>query len=77
MSNGGFTDENGVRPRSGYHYKLPVWEVLNEVDFEHNMTPEQYTERYDAIVSAIHAVSPETKFMGLALAMPGTSPELI
>ena len=71
---GGFTDENGVRHESGYHYKLPVWEVLNEVDFEHSMTPQQYTERYDAIVSAIHKVSPETKFVGLALAMPGLSP---
>jgi hypothetical protein len=72
--NGGFTDENGVRHESGYHYKLPVWEVLNEVDFEHKMTPQQYAERYDAIVSAIHKVSPDTKFVGLALAMPGLSP---
>ncbi len=71
---GGFTDENGVLHKSGYHYKLPVWEVLNEIDFEHKMTPEQYTERYDAIVSAIHVVSPETKFVGLALAMPGVNP---
>ncbi|MGA7342147.1 MAG: glycosyl hydrolase family 39 [Terracidiphilus sp.] len=73
--NGGFTDENGVRHESGYHYKAPWWEVLNEVDFEHTMTPQLYTERYDAIVSAIHAVSPETKFVGLALAMPGREPE--
>ncbi len=72
--NGGFTDENGVPHNSGYRYKLPYWEVLNEVDFEHTMTPQQYTERYDAIVSAIHAVSPETKFVGLALAMPSHSP---
>jgi hypothetical protein len=69
--NGGFTDELGVRHMSGYHYKLGWWEVLNEVDFEHSTTPEQYTERYDAIVSAIHRVSPETKFVGLALAAPG------
>jgi len=68
--NGGFTDENGVRHESGYHYKFPVWEVLNEVDYEHNMTPEQYTARYDAIVEGIRRVSPETKFMGLALAGP-------
>jgi hypothetical protein len=72
--NGGFTDENGVRHESGYHYKLPMWEVLNEADFEHNMTPEQYTARYDMIVSAIHEVSPETKFVGLAMAMPSLSP---
>ncbi len=71
---GGFTDENGVRRESGYHYKIPIWEVLNEVDFEHKMTPEQYTVLYDAIVSAIHKVSPKTKFMGLALATPSASP---
>lgn len=71
---GGFTDENGKRHDSGYHYKFPIWEVLNEVDFEHETTPEQYTERYDAIVAAIHNVSPETKFMGLALAQPQLDP---
>jgi hypothetical protein len=68
---GGFTDENGVRHESGYHYKLPWWEVLNEVDYEHSSTPEQYTERYDSIVTAIRNVSPQTKFVGLALAEPG------
>jgi hypothetical protein len=72
--NGGFTDENGLRHESGYHYKLPWWEVLNEVESEHRMTPEQYTARYDAIVTAIHAVSPETKFVGLALADPSHNP---
>jgi len=71
---GGFTDENGKRHDSGYYYKVPVWEVLNEPEFEHKTTPEQYTERYDAIVSAIHKVSPETKFMGMALAMPSNVP---
>jgi hypothetical protein len=72
--NGGFTDENGVRHESGYHYKLPVWEVLNEPEFEHAMTPEEYTARYDAIVEGIHRVSPETKFMGMALAAPRDNP---
>ena len=72
--NGGFTDENGARHESGYHYKFPVWEVLNEVDFEHSMTPEQYAARYDAIVEAIHRVSPDTKFMGMALAAPSANP---
>jgi hypothetical protein len=73
--NGGFTDENSVHHDSGYHYKLPVWEVLNEPDYEHSMTPQQYTARYDTIVSAIHQVSPETKFVGLALAAPSLNPE--
>lgn len=72
---GGFTDENGKRHESGYHYSFPYWEVLNEVEMEHNTTPEQYTHRYDAIVSAIHQVSPRTKFMGLALAFPGNEPQ--
>jgi hypothetical protein len=73
--NGGFTDENGVRHESGYHYKFPVWEVLNEVDSEHSMTPENYTKGYDAIVEAIHRVSPETKLMGLAISSPNDHPE--
>lgn len=71
---GGFTDENGKFRASSHHYSLPIWEVLNEVDFEHKTTPEQYTARYDAIVSAIHAVSPKTKFMGQALADPSADP---
>ena len=57
---GGFTDENGKFHASTHHYKFPLWEVFNEVDFEHNTTPEQYTARYDAVVRAIHAVSPDT-----------------
>ena len=69
-TNGGFVDENGKQHTSGYHYKFPYWEVLNEVDFEHSTTPELYTKRYDAIVAAIHKVSPDTKFVGLALAQP-------
>lgn len=65
---GGFQDELGARHESGHHYEIAWWEVLNEADAEHNTTPQQYTERYDAIVSAIHEVSPQTKFVGLALA---------
>jgi hypothetical protein len=45
------------------------------VDFEHKMTPEQYTQRYDAIVEGIHRASPDTKFMGMALAMPSLTPQ--
>jgi len=72
---GGFTDELGVRHDSGHHYKIPIWEVLNEPEFEHNTTPQQYTERYDAIVQGIRKVSPDTKFMGMALAMPSLVPD--
>jgi hypothetical protein len=67
---GGFTDENGQVHTSGYHYSIPYWEIFNEIEGEHHMTPQQYTARYDAVVQAIHAVSPETKFVGLALENP-------
>src|SRR5208283_437925 len=53
---GGFTDEYGKRHESGHHYKIDYWEVLNEVDYEHQMTPETYTHVYDAIVTAVHRV---------------------
>lgn len=72
--NGGFTDEFGARHDSGHHFKIPYWEVLNEVDFEHKMTPQQYTLCYDAIVSGIRAVAPQMKFVGLALAAPSDNP---
>jgi len=65
---GGFIDEFGQYHKSGYHYEIPYWEVFNEPDFEHSNTPETYTQKYDAMVTAIHKVSPNTKFVGLALA---------
>jgi hypothetical protein len=74
--NGGFTDEMGKRHESGHHYKIPYWEVLNEVDFEHKMSPETYTLVYDAIVSGIKAVAPQMKFVGLALAAPSDNPHI-
>ena len=70
---GGFTDEYGKRHDSGHHYKIPYWEVLNEVDSEHRMSPQTYTRVYDAIVSSIRRVEPQMKFVGVALA--GTSPD--
>ena len=70
---GGFTDELGHYHASGYHYDLPWWEVLNEVQLEHQMTPQEYVTCYDAIVAAVHKVSPRTKFIGLALASMGAS----
>jgi hypothetical protein len=64
---GGFTDEYGQRHESGHHYKIDWWEVLNEVDSEHSMTPQTYTRVYDAIVEAVHRVDPQIKFVGMAL----------
>lgn len=65
---GGFTDELGTYHKSGYHYDIPYWEVLNEVEFEHSMTPQSYTKIYDAIVGALKPVLPKAKFVGMALA---------
>jgi len=66
---GGFTDEDGRRHASGHHYKIDSWEVLNEIDLEHQMSPQTYTRVYDAIVSAIHKVAPHIKFVGVALSV--------
>jgi len=74
---GGFTDEYGQRHDSGHHYDIAYWEVLNEVDFEHKMTPEFYTHLYDAIVQAIHAVDPKIRFVALALAAPSKNPKFL
>ncbi len=72
---GGFTDRQGKEHRSDFHFRIPYWEVFNEPDIEHETSPEDYTARYDAVVAAIHAVSPETKFVGLGLAFPSRFPE--
>jgi hypothetical protein len=67
---GGFTDEYGKWHESGHHYKNDYWEVLNEIEGEHQMPPETYTRVYDAIVAAIRQVQPQMKFVGLAVAWP-------
>lgn len=72
---GGFRDELGHWRRSGYHYRIQYWEVLNEVDFEHRMSPRFYTRLYDRITAAIHRVNPGIHFIGAALAMPSLNPE--
>jgi hypothetical protein len=69
-TSGGFTDEFGRRHESGYHYSIPYWEVLNEIDFEHRMSAETYTRLYDEVALAMKKVQPDMKFVGLALAIP-------
>jgi hypothetical protein len=73
---GGFTDELGKFHPSGHHYDMHYWEVFNEVDGEHEPTPEQYVERYDAIVSAVRKVAPDMKFVALALSDPEGAPRM-
>ena len=74
---GGFTDELGQKHESGYHYSIPYWEVLNEVDSEHQTSAETYTKLYDSVVEAMRAVEPKTKFVGMALAAPSQNAKFI
>lgn len=71
---GGFTDEAGKFHNSGHNYKIAYWEVLNEPDLEHNISPQLYTKMYDAIVTELKKVSPETKYVGITIAY-NTNPE--
>lgn len=66
---GGFTDELGKFHKSDYHYKFPYWEVLNEPDLEHKISPQLYTKMYDAIVGELKKIAPETKFVGISVAL--------
>ena len=61
---GGFTDEIGKEHRSGYHFKIDYWGILNETRYENNLTVEQYTVLYDAVVEAIRKIDPGVQFMG-------------
>ena len=67
---GGFTDEFAKFHKSSHSYKFDYWEVLNEPDLEHKMTPETYTKIYDAVVAAVRKVQPQMKFVAIALAFP-------
>jgi hypothetical protein len=68
---GGFKDEYGNWHASDHHYKFDYWEVLNEVEYEHKMTPQLYTVIYDAIVTELHKIDPEMKFVGMGLGPSG------
>lgn len=59
---GGFTDELGHYHRSGHHYKIDYWGVLNEPDFENHLNVQQYTRVYDAVTAAIHRIDPHVQF---------------
>uniref|UniRef100_A0A0G4F5U3 Glycoside hydrolase family 42 N-terminal domain-containing protein n=1 Tax=Chromera velia CCMP2878 TaxID=1169474 RepID=A0A0G4F5U3_9ALVE len=64
---GGFFDECGEWHESGHHYPLAVWEVLNEPDIEHDLSPELYNEIYDAVVTRLAPLLPDTSFLGVSL----------
>ena len=72
---GGLTDEYGKWHESGHHYKIAYWELLNEIEFEHNWTPQAYTKLYDIVTAAMLKADPDLKFMALALGAPSQHPE--
>jgi len=72
---GGFTDELGNPVTSGHRDRIDYWEILNEPEYEHAITPQTYTRLYDAVVTAIRRVHPQMKFVGMSLATPSKSPE--
>jgi hypothetical protein len=63
-SRGGFTDEIGKYHKSGYHFKIDYWGILNEPDFENELTVEQYTRIWDAVAEKIHMIDPKVQFFG-------------
>ncbi len=65
---GGFTDELGKFHQSGHFYEIAYWEVLNEPDLEHNISPQLYAKIYDAIVIKLKKISPGLKFVGMSVA---------
>ena len=67
---GGFRDETGFRHTSPYHFRPAYWEVLNEPEYEHNFSPEDYTRIYDAVTARLRRVDRRLKFVGLSLAIP-------
>jgi hypothetical protein len=73
---GGFTDEAG-NFIPGYNLTISHWEVLNEIEGEHGLSPQLYTQVYDAIVQGIRKWAPlgsaKMKFMGLALENSGNA----
>ena len=74
---GGFTDKAGKRHESGFHYDIPYWEVLNEIEYEHQMSPELYARVYDSVVTAIkRRVAPQKPNLSVwPWPLPSQSPE--
>jgi hypothetical protein len=72
---GKFEDEYGGRHASSHRYRIEYWEVLNEPDLEHRLSPQDYTTLYDEIVTAVRRAAPWMKFVGISLAYPGKAPD--
>ena len=55
---------------SGHFLNITIWEIFNEVDYEHGHTPQSYTLEFDAIVAGIRRIADPKKsiaFVGMSL----------
>ena len=70
---GSFVDEVGVthtRP-AGPVARMPLFEVFNEVDYEHGHTAVSYTQDFDAVVSGVRRFAdPERSIAFVGLCLP-------
>lgn len=71
---GGFDDEYGTWHDSGHSLNLTaaVFEVFNEVDYEHAHTPQSYTQDFDSVVQGVRrwlgpSMGPSIRFNGMNL----------
>jgi hypothetical protein len=71
---GNFLDEFGTLIEGGPALgdKITHWEIFNEPDGEHGLTPEQYNTLFDAVVRAIrNDADPDHRIQFVGLAMEG------
>lgn len=74
---GGFRDEYGQWHSSGHHYRFAYWEVGNEPDLEHQLSPAEYTRLYDRVVEKIRGLDPDIKFAGPAISNPRANAQFL
>ncbi len=66
---GGFTANSQTYVSPAYPAdKITWWGIYNEPNINNGLTPQQYTDMYNAVVPAMQAVDPTIKFAALELA---------
>jgi len=67
---GGFTANGALYQSPAYQqgYDVTWWGIYNEPNLNNNLTPQQYTDMYNALVPAMQATDPNLKFAALELA---------
>jgi len=60
---GGFTDAGAGKWYEGFHWDIPWFEFLNEM--EYSQSPQLFTQESDIVTTAVAAIAPQMKFLGL------------